>query len=47
MIEEIAKQGFAVKCIDGSKGMLLLPDKSIKSKNFIVFYRKKLFFLLM
>lgn len=30
MIEEIAKQGFAVKCIDGSKGMLLLPDKSIK-----------------
>lgn len=30
MIEEIAKQGFAVKCIDGSKGMLLLQDKSIK-----------------
>lgn len=30
MIDQIAKQGFAVKCIDGAKGMLLLPDKSIK-----------------
>lgn len=30
MIKEIAKQGFSVKCIDGAKGMLLLPDKSIK-----------------
>lgn len=30
MIDQIAKLGFAVKCIDGAKGMLLLPDKSIK-----------------
>ena len=26
MIDQIAKQGFAVKCIDGAKGMLLLLD---------------------
>ena len=30
MIDQIATRGFAVKCIDGAKGMLLLPDKSIK-----------------
>ena len=30
MREEIAEHGFAVKCMDGAEGMLLLPDKSIK-----------------
>lgn len=30
MINEIKKKGYAIKHIDGAKGMLLLPDKSVK-----------------
>lgn len=30
MINEIRKKGYSVRCIDGGRGMLLLPDKSIK-----------------
>ncbi len=30
IIDEIRKNRFAIECIDGAKGMLLLPDKSIK-----------------
>ena len=30
MIEKIRENGFALQCLDGAQGMLLLPDKSIK-----------------
>ena len=30
MIDEIIKEGFSVSCMDGARGMLSLPDKSIK-----------------
>ena len=30
MIQEINKNGYSVRHMDGAEGMLLLPDKSIK-----------------
>lgn len=30
MYERIDKDGFVIQCIDGAKGMMELPDKSIK-----------------
>lgn len=30
MIEEIYQNGYALRCVDGAKGILMLPEKSIK-----------------